>query len=308
MAYRTGEEKRSSAMPIAKGDSLNFYHLFTLLRQWFAPPTPAGPLPGPSLSLKTWWPRYTTGDFRLEICVGALLVHQVSWRQVRTCLYNLQQFLQASGKGFDIDALLSIPLPHLETLLRPSRFPRQKSRRLLRFCRFLQEKGGVEHVFSLWKHQAVEKELQELKIGFGPETRDCILLYAVNRPVFIADAYARRLLHSLGVPDRDDYDRCQQLFQEGIQRDFTAEDLAAVVREYRPEELRHALCNTPPPSTIPLVLLYQQFHAGIVELGISRRWEAFRAAFFSSSAPIPTPTTDPSPGNPRTPGVDAPAG
>ena len=117
--------------------------------------------------------------------------------------------------------------------------------------------------------------LRSLWLGFGSETRDSVLLYAASFPVFVADSYARGLLSVLGVPGKIKYDACQGIFEEGITREFPRRELAMIAREYTPAELAHALPHSPRGVDVPRVLLYQQFHAGIDELGISGRWDAF---------------------------------
>jgi len=273
--------------------AINFRRLFLLLKQWFDDPTPRDQdfetwrqhtyeevRQGTrrNLPLKTWWPKYTTGDFRLELCLGALLVQRVSWPQVRVCLENLRECLTHHGAAFDVPGLLSLSRDpeQFARLIKASGFLHQKRDNIVKFCAFLQDTGTVESFF----HQAPEgdlgEQLQRLKSGFGPETRDCVLLYAANVPVFIADRYARKLLTKLQITDRgNDYDACQRLWRQGIQRDFAAQHLDAIVQDYTPEERQYALCNTPPPDAVPWVLLYQQFHAGIVELGISGQWTDF---------------------------------
>lgn len=270
---------------------VNFRQLFLLLKHWFDAPTPrdqdfdtwrqhtyAEVRQGTrrNLPLKTWWPKYTTGDFRLELCLGALLVQQVSWPQVRVCLENLRDFLAHHGGAFDVPGLLSLAPAQFASLIKASRFPHQKQEHIRTLCTFLQATGGVERFFCQTPQDELGGYLQRLKSGFGPETRDCVLLYAANVPVFIADTYARTLLTKLQITDRgNNYAACQHLWQQGIRRDFTAPHLDALVQDYTPEEQQYALCNTPPPDVVPWVLLYQQFHAGIVELGISGRWNTF---------------------------------
>jgi endonuclease-3 related protein len=269
---------------------INFRDVFLLLKQWFDFPTPhyddfdawryetyealkAGRLS--NLPLKTWWPKYTTGDFRLELCIGALLIQRLKWPQVRTCIKNLDDFLSDNGKEFDIDGLLSISAERFQSLIRASRYPKVKTGRILKFCSFVKEQGTIDNVFRSAEAQSLEKKLQNLKSGFGDETRDCTFLYAANLPVFIADAYARKLLQILDVTSRNNYNNCQKIFQEAIQRDFSKEQLESILGEYTDEELHYVLCNPPAQQSIGLVLLYQQFHAGIVELGISKRWHEF---------------------------------
>ena len=56
--------------------------------------------------------------------------------------------------------------------------------------------------------------------GIGPETADCILLYAGKRPIFVVDAYTRRLLERHGLADRKhSYEEIRQLFERSVPAD-----------------------------------------------------------------------------------------
>jgi endonuclease III-like uncharacterized protein len=192
------------------------------------------------------------------------------------CLENIIGFLDERNRAFDVEGVLSIPQAALEVLVKPARF-RKKAEWILRFCQFVKERSGtIDRFFEHHGPATLGMLLSGLKAGFGSETRDAVLLYAANIPVFVADAYAREVLRVLGIWHGDDYDAARSIFEEGIRRDFSGPLLQRVVEEYRPEELDYALCNSP-NGDVPYVLLFQQFHAGIDELGISKRWEEFWA-------------------------------
>ena len=267
----------------------NVKTIFSLLLNWFDVPKVNNQTdlrqkqaekisnkPEQKQSLRTWWPRYTDGDFRFELCIGALLVHQVSWYQVRTCIQNLNEFLHAEGQSFNEQAILKIPLQKLNILIKSSRFPIQKSLRIRTFCQFLLDYGGINTVFRNQQPETLKKVLQNLKAGFGPETCDTVMLYAGNHPVFITDTYARTLLHMLDLANSNNYYICQKIYQNLIKRDFTNQDLETIQQQYSSQELAYVLPNNPKTEHIPIILLYQQFHAGIVELGISKRWTNFK--------------------------------
>ncbi len=268
---------------------VDFRKMFFLLRDWFDGRIDASSSEESSgyntaksfndwpmniVTLKTWWPKYTSGDFRFELCIGVLLVHRVAWPQVRNCIRNLDAYLRARGMPFEAEALLTIPVEDFESLVNASRFPKQKTWRIRKFCDIVKS-GGLEKVLAA---DDLPQQLTDMKSGFGKESRDTVLLYAANRSVFIADAYARKLLRTLDVLHSDNYDDCQHLFQEGILRDFDPHWVNNIVAEYQPDQLRFVLCNPSQTTNVPLMLLYQQFHGGIVELGKSKRWEEFRAS------------------------------
>src|SRR5271165_1194292 len=102
-------------------------------------------------------------------------------------------------------------------LIRPSGYFRQKARRLKTFVAFLDRKydGSLEKLFSQVTGN-LRRELLQLN-GIGPETADSILLYAGNHPVFVVDAYTRRILerHKI-LPEKADYGDIRDLFEQAL--------------------------------------------------------------------------------------------
>lgn len=288
--------------------AINFHNVFSLIREWFDSPTSkyddfdtyrfslyeeedSGFRD--RLPLKIWWPHYTEGDFRFEQIIGGLLVQQTSWRQVRAAIQAIDTHLKNNCEEFNAGGITGIPLNILEGLIRSTGFFRQKARRIHDFCTYIRDDFlDIESFFDHFKGRGDDLgvHLMGLGMGFGRETRDCILLYGANIPVFIADSYACQLLSVLGVVTNGKigYDDCQRIFQVGIERDFDAAEYGAIMDGYTPEELRYALPAYPidpeegkDTARIGSVLLYQQYHAGIVELGRSKRWDEFREAVMS---------------------------
>jgi endonuclease-3 related protein len=62
----------------------------------------------------------------------------------------------------------------------------------------------------------LREELLNLN-GVGPETADSILLYAGNHPVFVVDAYTRRILVRHAILSEDaTYEEIRQLFERAL--------------------------------------------------------------------------------------------
>src|SRR5215469_11693269 len=155
-----------------------------------------------------WWP----GRTRFEVIVGAILTQSTSWTNVELAIANLRR-----EKLLSPGAMEKVPQERLSRLIRSSGYFRQKARKLKAFVHFLrQEYGG-----SLDKMFAADTEkLREQLLGvhgIGPETADSILLYAGEHPVFVVDAYTRRILerHNL-AHGKDSYDEIQRLFQRNL--------------------------------------------------------------------------------------------
>jgi len=207
-----------------------------------------------------WWPAETG----FEVIVGAYLTQNTSWTNVERAVANLR----AAGK-LTLDAMREIPLDELETLVRPAGYFRQKAQRLKNFVAFLdtQFEGRLDRMFAADLTE-LRRQLLQLN-GVGPETADSILLYAGNLPVFVVDAYTRRILerHQL-LPSGADYESIRALFERALgklaahpdhrlQR-RTAHNLAGAA---------HASSSVSGAPRPPLAQIYNEMHALIVGIG-----------------------------------------
>ncbi len=134
---------------------------------------------------QNWWP----AESAFEVIVGAILTQNTSWKNVEKAMAELRRARRLSVVG-----IRRTPTPQLARLIRSSGYFRQKARRLKNFVNWLDEAygGSLARMFA----QPTDKlraELLELN-GVGPETADSILLYAGGHPVFVVDAYTRRML------------------------------------------------------------------------------------------------------------------
>lgn len=171
-----------------------------------------------------WWP----GDGAFEIMVGAVLTQNTAWINVEKAIANLKQ-----AGALSPQAIVRAHPRRLAAWLRPSGYFNIKARRLKAMCRWLIEQGGVGKLSKLDTHD-LRRVLLKVH-GIGPETADDILLYAFNRPVFVIDAYTRRIFARLGLIAGDEH--------------------------Y--ETLRHRFENELGPS----VSLFNEYHALIVAHG-----------------------------------------
>ncbi|MFQ5817123.1 MAG: endonuclease III domain-containing protein [Terriglobia bacterium] len=155
-----------------------------------------------------WWPGHT----RFEIILGAILTQNTNWKNVEKVLVSLRR-----TSGLAPRALARLPQRRLPSLLRPSGYFRQKARTLITFLDYLRRRYrySVHRMFRV-ETQRLRAELLALR-GIGEETVDSILLYAGRRPVFVIDAYTRRILmrHGLAPPDAP-YAALQKLFEENF--------------------------------------------------------------------------------------------
>jgi endonuclease-3 related protein len=164
-----------------------------------------------ALGPQGWWP----GQTRFEVIVGAILTQNTAWTNVARAIANLRRAHVLSPQ-----ALAALPTSRLARLVRSSGYYRTKARRVKRFLRFLQARYRLDLSRMLAERpSSLRKELLAVP-GIGPETADSILLYAGNVPIFVVDAYTRRILqrHGLIRPDAT-YDAMQALFMGNLPPD-----------------------------------------------------------------------------------------
>ncbi|SEO70059.1 endonuclease III domain-containing protein [Aquisalimonas asiatica] len=163
-----------------------------------------------------WWP--ATTDY--EIITGAVLTQNTAWRNVERALANLR-----ARNLLAPSAVMSVSEAELADALRPAGYYNVKAGRLRNVTAALIEDGGVAG-WREWSTAALRRRLLGVR-GVGAETADCILLYVLGRPVFVIDAYTRRILTRLDLV-RDDatYDALAKWFREGLPTD------ARVYNEY----------------------------------------------------------------------------
>jgi len=135
-----------------------------------------------------WWPAEST----IEMIIGAVLTQNTAWRNVEKAIEGLR-----AADLLDGSALLSAPEPSVKQVIRPAGFHNVKYRRLMAVMRHLADRSFD---WTWWQEASLsEVRASLLKVhGLGPETADCILLYAFSRPAFVVDAYTRRLFGRLG--------------------------------------------------------------------------------------------------------------
>lgn len=157
---------------------------------------------------QNWWPARS----RFEVIVGAYLTQNTAWKNVEKALANLR-----SARVLSVNGIRTVPLTGLERLIRPAGYFRQKAQRLKIFVAFLDRRyaGSLTKMFARPTAQ-LREELLELN-GIGPETADSILLYAGNHPVFVVDAYTRRIFarHAIAQDDAT-YEQVRQLFENSL--------------------------------------------------------------------------------------------
>jgi endonuclease-3 related protein len=155
-----------------------------------------------------WWP----ADSPFEVIVGAILTQHTAWQNVTYAIENLKKADILTPQG-----IYDTPLDTLAALLRPSGYYHVKARRLAAFVGFLSDDyhGKLDHMFAQ-DYRLLRSNLLQIH-GIGEETADSILLYAGEKPIFVIDAYTRRILLRHGLASgKERYTDMQALFMDNL--------------------------------------------------------------------------------------------
>ena len=211
-----------------------------------------------------WWPAHT----RFEVIVGAYLTQNTAWKNVEIVLRRLR-----TAGLLNLPAIRAIPLTELEAMIRPAGYFRQKAHRLKTFVAFVDQSygGSLRRLFAQ-PTQKLRQELLSLN-GVGPETADSILLYAGQHPVFVVDAYTRRILERHGIAFANaKYEELRGLVEHALTS--RTRKPSSAKRRTENQELRTGFRPAPhfpsPMSHAPrsaLVQVYNEMHGLIVGVG-----------------------------------------
>ncbi len=159
-----------------------------------------------------WWP----GDTPFEVIVGAILTQNTNWINVEKAITNIK-----NADALTPEKLHQLDINKLAQLIRPAGYFNIKARRLKNFLDwfFNNYSGRLENLENV-RTPDLREQLLSVK-GIGPETADSILLYALNRPIFVVDAYTARICsrHHL-ITEVADYHSIQETFQSNLPSDL----------------------------------------------------------------------------------------
>ncbi len=179
-----------------------------------------------------WWPAQSP----FEVMVGAVLTQNTAWTNVERALERLTARIPLHPQ-----AILDLPLDELARLLQPSGYFNVKARRLRVFCEGFVAQGGMDRLAALETGELRRRLLA--MVGIGPETADDMLLYAFARPVFVVDAYTRRVFARLGLlAGHEGYETIRAEFE------FALGPEVPLYNEYHALIVRHGkdVCRTRP--------------------------------------------------------------
>lgn len=181
-----------------------------------------------------WWPAFSVD----EVIIGAILTQSVSWNNVEKAINLLKQ-----NNLLTLNSLLTADKDFIAKLVYSTRYYNAKAEKLKAFCDFL----NLNHNMSLDAFFALpivelRKQLLSIK-GIGEETADSIILYAAEKPIFVIDAYTKRIFSRLGYCKPDiKYIELQKMFMDILPADVK------LFNDFHAQIVKHAntICKTKP--------------------------------------------------------------
>jgi endonuclease-3 related protein len=160
---------------------------------------------------RNWWP----GETELEIIIGAVLTQNTSWKNVEKAIDNLKYY-----NALDLQTLFKMDKGTLALIIKSSGFYNIKSVRLKNIINVIYNDYS-SNILNLKELDMCDARERLLKIsGIGKETADSIILYALNKPIFVVDAYTKRFLKNHRLYNKEsDYDTIQRFFMKNLPND-----------------------------------------------------------------------------------------
>ncbi len=160
-----------------------------------------------------WWPA-AEGPF--EVVIGAILTQNVAWRNAKKAVDSLK----AAGL-MDPEKLYAARTEDIAPLIRSSRFYNMKAIKIKNFMQFFKDEYDIDMAAMAREDPGILREKLLGVKGLGKETVDSILCYACDMPVFVVDAYTKRIFVRYGLVGPDSkYDDIQAFFMDNLPEDL----------------------------------------------------------------------------------------
>lgn len=170
-----------------------------------------------------WWPVTPKNKFhpeysgghrsekqQLEVCFGSILAQNTNWKNAEKAVIELNK-----NNLIDTNKITKINIKKLAKIIKSSGYHNQKAKKLKNFCEFLL-KNYNGRLDLLFKNDIAELRTQLLSVnGIGHETADSIILYAAKKPIFVIDAYTKKIVNRLGYKE-ETYNELQKLFMQAL--------------------------------------------------------------------------------------------
>jgi endonuclease-3 related protein len=156
-----------------------------------------------------WWPAEST----FEMLIGAILTQNTAWQNAALALKKLKPYLIP-------EKMDRLPEDKLAECIRSSGFYRLKAQRIRAFLAWYRNYGYDPENVKKQNGAVLRKQLLSVK-GIGEETADAMLVYAFDKPFFIADAYSRRFFTRLGDQSAQTYDAVKEQVESCLPPELT---------------------------------------------------------------------------------------
>lgn len=184
-----------------------------------------------------WWP----ADTRFEVAIGAILAQNVSWANAAKAIQNLKEHNLLHPQ-----TLLTLKPSAIAPLIQSSGYYNQKAKAIALFLQWFKKYNFEFEALQKLKTPTLREELLSIP-RIGPETADSILLYALERKIFVVDAYTKRMFTRIGVlQGTEDYATIQEIFHakfNGSVRDYN-EFHALIVKHGKEVCKKKPLCDS----------------------------------------------------------------
>lgn len=162
-----------------------------------------------------WWPAETA----FEVIAGAVLTQNTSWTNASKAVLVLKK-----KKLLDPAKIVKLKTSQLAKHITSAGYYNLKADGLKAISGFLMDEcgGNLELLRRNCRKNYLRKKLLEVK-GIGPETADSILLYALYKPIFVVDAYTKRIFsrHKI-ISENASYEETQKIVRENFQNSVKA--------------------------------------------------------------------------------------
>jgi len=164
---------------------------------------------------KLWCKRPKTIKERHIIMIEAILTQRTSWNNVEKAMNNLR-----TARAISLNSIFKLRQKQIERFIKPAGFYKTKATYLFNLAEFVVKKyRGVKNMMRTTNIEKLRKDLLRIK-GIGNETADSILLYALDKPVFVIDEYTKRLVKEKHLMNTIDYNIMQKTFEDNLPRNF----------------------------------------------------------------------------------------
>lgn len=174
-----------------------------------------------------WWPVTKSGfkpkyhkkinlteKQKLEICFGAILTQNTNWKNVEKAITQLNK-----NNLINIEKIIEIKKEKLALIIKSSGYHNQKTKKLKNLSHFLLNNynGNINKFFSN-EIGILRNKLLSIN-GIGPETADSIILYAAKKPIFVIDAYTKRIYSRVFNTNKEiKYEELKNIFMESLEK------------------------------------------------------------------------------------------